>query len=111
MVTYRTWQAEALGPFENADDMSLLIVDAQPWGKIVEISTSDGASAPLPGEAHTPVALRLPPGMYRILLTHPETDEKLACEAILAAAQRHKCIVPFAPAEPITYFKSLGWWR
>ena len=110
-VTYRTWQAEALGPLESADSMGLLIVDAQPWGQLVEISSSDGVPAPLPEETYTPLALRLPPGMYRILLAHPGTQERLACEAILAAAQRHKCSVPFAPPEPLAYFKSLGWWR
>ncbi len=57
-----------------------LILIAYPWGKVESITDSKRAAVALPADATTPLQLRLPAGVYRVVFSHPEggrSSEKL----------------------------------
>jgi serine/threonine protein kinase len=49
-----------------------LVVDAQPWGEVLSVRSSDGVAVALPADRTTPLALQLPPGSYKVQVRHPE---------------------------------------
>lgn len=110
-ATYRTWQAEAIGPTPDGGSLGRLVIDALPWARITAITDSAGTEMPLPAVLETPVSIELEPGIYRVLMTNPISDESLACEVVLAASQAQRCLVPFTAITPTEYFRRLGWWQ
>jgi eukaryotic-like serine/threonine-protein kinase len=53
---------------------SLVVLDAAPWATIVSVRREEGPPLILPEAASTPLALRLDPGEYRVVLQGPPPE-------------------------------------
>ncbi|MBP7868098.1 MAG: protein kinase [Acidobacteria bacterium] len=59
---------------DKPEEAALLVIDPRPWGKVVEVVRQDTGERLVSGAGVTPYALRLPPGLYRVVFTlsdHP----------------------------------------
>ncbi len=101
---------EPAAPQFAAAPAGLLVVDAVPWGEVVRIA-GPGGDAPVPADAYTPLALRLPAGEYEVFLRHPDALAPRSCRAPVATAGTARCVVEFAAVEGYDYFREAGWWR
>ncbi len=103
-------QRPAAAPAQAAAD-ARLVVDAAPWGELVEVSTLDGRRVGLPEPAVTPLVLDLAAGGYRAVVADPATGERHSCEVELAAGASERCLVRFGELSTDDYFRLAGWWR
>jgi hypothetical protein len=79
----------------------LVAVDARPWGRVVEIVDGDGNLVPLPADPVTPLAVRIPPGRWRVAVLGPDGRTLRRCALELttasgAAPGRPRCAAFFA---------------
>lgn len=88
-----------------------VLVEAVPWGEVVEVVDGRGDSRPLPADASTPLPLELPPGSYEVRLRHPERSEELTCRVDVARGALAPCRVVFFRLGANDYFRRAGWWR
>ena len=96
------------------EEKGLVVVRAVPWGRITEMTDVDGFSISLPDEVHTPVAVRLDPGVYRVTVEYAEglTQPSVqTCEVEVGLEQTAECFMNLAEVDPMAYFKETGWWR
>lgn len=59
---------------DKPEEAAFLVIDPRPWGKVVEVVKQDTGERLVSGAGVTPYALRLPPGLYRVVFTlsdHP----------------------------------------
>jgi serine/threonine-protein kinase PpkA len=49
-----------------------LILVAYPWGRVESVTDSARKPVPLPPDATTPLRLRVPAGLYRVIFSHPD---------------------------------------
>jgi hypothetical protein len=95
-------------------ETGLLVLQATPWGRVTEITDGDGYGVSLPDEVHTPLALYLPPGLYRITLEYVEdgvTPAIQTCEVDVNLATPGLCAVTLVEPNVTAYFKENGWWQ
>jgi eukaryotic-like serine/threonine-protein kinase len=90
---------------------SLLTVVATPWGEILSIVDQEGQEVPWTGDRFTPSVLRLSPGVYRVTVASPASEEPQECVVELAADEAATCRVELSFIEPFEYFRETGWWQ
>jgi len=88
-----------------------VVVDAVPWGRLVDVKTADGEPVPLPPETTTPLTLHLPPGEYTLELIHPQAEAPATCTVQVRAGGGAQCHVELVQIDPMEYFEEAGWWR
>lgn len=115
-------------------------VDAAPWGKVLQITETNGFEIDLPAEPHTPLVLSLEPGTYRIVVAYDPnsqvdaridgasddttgvegdantaafegTGDTLDCEVEVVAQDVVSCTVAFPAPAVLDYFKEAEWWQ
>ena len=91
--------------------MGQVIVDAVPWGEIVEITNADGYLLDLPEVVQTPTSLSLEPGLYRIQVANENAAEPSQCEVDVLLDVPVECRISFPTASALEYFKDTGWWK
>ncbi len=63
----------------------VLVVDARPWGEVVEVRGPDGTPLALPVDRSTPLRLAVPLGTYRIRIRHPDAPTAAVVNAEVTA--------------------------
>ena len=91
--------------------MGQVLVDAVPWGEIVEITNRDGYLLDLPEVVQTPTSLSLEPGLYRIQVAKENVAEPSECEVDVLLYEPVECRVSFPAPSALEYFKDTGWWK
>ncbi|MEM7588423.1 MAG: hypothetical protein AAF560_33855, partial [Acidobacteriota bacterium] len=87
-----------------------LVVDAAPWGEIVELENPALEDQPLlKPSAYTPVRLELPPGDYRVVVVYPPTGQSETREVSVDSDQRVEERFEFTDFEADEYFEKIGW--
>jgi eukaryotic-like serine/threonine-protein kinase len=84
-----------------------LILDALPWGEVVEVLDVQGQPQPLPVNRFTPLALSLPAGEYRVSLrpaTGPPRTLSVRVRPLAAEARLER----FAPVDAAAYLRKSG---
>jgi hypothetical protein len=84
-------------------------IDANPWGRIEWIRSTDGTEVPLPSNPTTPFLLSLPEGSYEALVTYPHNRASKRCPLQVEADQMATCWLDLAPVNAAKYFETLGW--
>jgi serine/threonine protein kinase len=84
-----------------------LIVDALPWGEVVEVTDANGVAQALPANHFTPLALSLPAGEYRLLVKPPSGKPQLVPVTVRAAGAETK-VVSFRPVDAAEYLRRSG---
>ena len=88
-----------------------VLVEAAPWGEILQIVDDTGQEVPLPEARATPIMVDLPEGSFVISVTDPRTAESSSCEVSVSASIAEPCAITFPPIDPLDYFKDAGWWE
>lgn len=88
-----------------------IVVDAVPWGRLMEVADAEGRAIPLPPETTTPLTLHLPPGEYTFTLVHPEADEPATCTVLVDRGAAGRCRVELVRIDAMDYLREAGWWR
>jgi serine/threonine-protein kinase len=87
-------------------ETSTLVVDAAPWAEIVEIA---GANGPLPlTNRHTPLALSVPVGEYKITLRNPNDNASRVVTVQVKAGDAARAFAEFKPVDVDDYFRRAG---
>jgi len=94
-----------------APESGRLLVDAQPWGKIVQVVDGRGDPVRLQEDPYTPLMLELEPGEYRIDLSRPEMDRIETCFVTVSEGAVSSCELQLAVVQPTDFFKQTGWWQ
>lgn len=94
-----------------AETVADVVVDAVPWGRLIEIKSADGSPLALPPETTTPLTLHLPAGAYTLTLIHPETAEAEVCTVRLEPGATESCRVVLLQIDASQYFEEAGWWQ
>ena len=84
-----------------------LVVDALPWGEVVEVKDAKGVAQALPANRFTPLALSLPPGEYRLLVQPPSGKPQLVAVTVRSSGAETK-VVPFRQVDAAEYLKKSG---
>ncbi|MEE8278455.1 MAG: protein kinase, partial [Thermoanaerobaculia bacterium] len=87
----------------------VLTIDALPWAEVTEVVDAEGKRHPLHGEPFTPLVLSLPPGEYRISLTHPNFGEPQTLSVALEPGETETRLVEFQRVDVEDYFMKAGW--
>ena len=88
-----------------------VVVDAVPWGRLIQVTDAAGESIPLPPETTTPLTLHLPPGEYTLELLHPQAEAPATCTVTVRRGSVGHCRVELVRIDPSEYFEESGWWR
>jgi serine/threonine-protein kinase len=75
-----------------------LIVDALPWGEVVELRDAKGAARDLPENRFTPLALSLPPGEYKLSVRPPKGEPRSVTVTVRASGAETQ-VVDFGHVE------------
>jgi hypothetical protein len=62
-----------------------LIVDALPWGEVLEIADAKGVAQALPENRFTPLALSLAPGEYTLRVRPPKGEPRSVTVTVRAS--------------------------
>jgi serine/threonine-protein kinase len=84
-----------------------LIVDALPWGEVVEVKDAKGVAQALPANRFTPLALSLPAGEYNLLVRPPSGKPQLVNVTVRSSVADTK-LVTFRPVDAAEYLKRSG---
>ncbi|HVR06572.1 MAG TPA: protein kinase [Thermoanaerobaculia bacterium] len=90
----------------------VLIVDALPWGEVVEIRDARGKTQLVPAHAYTPLVLSLPPGRFTVRLTNPAFSQAAVLEAEVPAdggAHPVRRVAEFKAGDADEFLKGMGW--
>ncbi len=85
-----------------------LILIAYPWGKVEAITDSKRAEVALPADATTPLQLRLPAGVYRVVFSHPEGGRSTEKMVQVKAGGRASVSASFAQLSAREYARRAG---
>ena len=85
---------------------AVLVIDASPWAEIIEVRSSNGV-VPLPA-THTPIALSVPEGEYRVTLRHPNEATPRVVTATVGGATPARAFAQFTPVDVDDYFRRAG---
>lgn len=100
------------GPPVAPPQGSALIVDALPWGEVVEVRDAQGKTQPIPAAAYTPIVLSLAPGRYTIRLRNPAFPQPAVIVAEVPAAgeaRPARTLAEFRAVDADEFFKGMGW--
>ncbi len=84
-----------------------VIVDATPWGEVVEIAAEDGRLVELPTDRFTPLSLSLEAGRYTITVRNPAYDAPVETSVEVAADGTARSLAEF-PADVDGLLERLG---
>jgi serine/threonine protein kinase len=85
-----------------------LVIDAAPWGEVVEVVDAEGRHHE-PGSArYTPLALALPPGTYTVQVRHPGASKAQARTAVVRAEAVERVSVVFRRVDAEDYLRKSG---
>jgi serine/threonine-protein kinase len=104
--------AGGAGPAAAPQRGGALIVDALPWGEVVEVRDAEGKTQPIPAAAYTPIVLSLPPGRYRIRLRNPAFQQSAVIAAEVSAGggtQPVRAVAEFRAGDVDEFLKGMGW--
>jgi hypothetical protein len=88
-----------------------VVVDAVPWGEVLQITAADGQHLELPDSAATPIVLELPPGDYFVQIARPGAAESAgSCQLTVEPSSMQLCRVELQSVASADYFKEAGWW-
>jgi serine/threonine-protein kinase len=86
-----------------------LVLDAVPWGEVVEIVNAHGQKQALGDQRYTPLVVALSPGHYTVTVRNPDVPQPVKIEAeVLSGATVHG----LATLKQVTeeeLFHALGW--
>jgi hypothetical protein len=86
-----------------------LVLDAVPWGEVVEIVNAHGQKQALGDQRYTPLVVTLSPGHYTVTVRNPDVPQPVRIEAeVLSGATVHG----LATLKQVTeeeLFHALGW--
>jgi hypothetical protein len=91
-----------------AGPTGVLVIDAAPWGQVVEVVDSSGKHHEPSDARFTPMALALPPGTYTIEVTNPSAREPFSRKATVRADTIETVSVVFRRVDPQEYFQRTG---
>jgi hypothetical protein len=89
--------------------VGLLVVDALPWGEVVEVLDASGRRQPLGTSSYTPLVLSLAPGRYTVSLKNPDYPRGLSVTATVSANGVERRVAEFGKVDAAEYFKRAGW--
>ena len=87
----------------------IVLLDAQPWGQILELEDQNGERPPFSGPPSTPRLLSLPPGTYRLVLGHPPSGHQEETTFEVVSGERQEIRFVLSTLEPDQYFEAMGW--
>jgi serine/threonine protein kinase len=85
-----------------------LVIDALPWGEVMEVVRSDGTRRTVDGPAVTPLALELPPGDYTVRVRNPGFADALSVTATVRPAAVERRLLEFRRVDAADYFRKTG---
>jgi serine/threonine-protein kinase PpkA len=86
-----------------------LVLNAYPWGKVESVLDANRQPVPLPTDATTPFALKLPAGSYVITFRHPDAAKPAQVIAKVEAQKRSAANAAFTTISAQEYFSRAGW--
>ena len=92
-----------------AAEQGELVLNAQPWAKVESVLDGNRKAVPLPGDASTPFALKLPAGSYVITFRHPQAAKPVTVIAKVEAQRRASANAAFPTISAEDYFSRAGW--
>jgi predicted Ser/Thr protein kinase len=98
-------QPTAVAPVAGA---GTLVVDAVPWGEVVEVKDADGRPQALAGSRSTPFLVALPAGAYTVSVRGPDGRETKAVAVSLGASVTQSRTVEFRRVDARAYFRRAG---
>ena len=104
--------AAGAGPAAAPQRSGALIVDALPWGEVIEVRDAEGKTQPIPAGAYTPIALSLPPGRYTIRLRNPAFEQSAVIAAEVPTGGRTqsvRAVAEFRAGDVDEFLKGMGW--
>ena len=90
---------------------SVVAVQGRPWARLTEIHAEDGSPIELPEETSTPLRLDLPPGSYRLVLSHPDAEQDVECEVLVSPEGTGPCFAEMLEPTAHELLREAGWWR
>jgi len=85
-----------------------LVLVAYPWGKVESITDSARKPVALPADATTPVQLRLPAGVYRVVFSHPVGGRSSEKMVQVKSGARASASASFAQLDAREYARRAG---
>ncbi|MDY7092726.1 MAG: hypothetical protein SX243_07110 [Acidobacteriota bacterium] len=93
----------------NSGPAGQVQIDANPWGEVDWIRTSEGSRVDLPSMRTTPLVMSLPVGNYEAQVTYPPGPEVRRCSLQVEQDQVATCWVDLAPVDASSYLEKIGW--
>jgi hypothetical protein len=87
----------------------LLVLDALPWGEVVEVLDEQGRRQPVASNAYTPLVVSLPPGKYRVSIRNPDFPKAVTLSATVGASRTERRVAEFRKVDAAEYFRRAGW--
>jgi hypothetical protein len=85
-----------------------LLIDALPWGEVVAVTDAQGARYEPTDGRHTPLALSLAPGDYRIEVRHPGFPRPLSATVSVRPGDTTSRVLEFRRVDAADYFRKTG---
>jgi serine/threonine-protein kinase len=85
-----------------------LVIDAVPWGEVVEVVDESGRHHEPGGARYTPLAIALPPGTYSVQVRNPRATEPLARVATVRSQTVERVSVVFRRVDAQDYLQKTG---
>jgi serine/threonine-protein kinase len=85
-----------------------LVIDAAPWGEVVEVVDAEGKHHEPGSTRYTPLALALPPGTYTVQVRHPGASKPQARTATVRAEAVERVSVVFRRVDALDYLQKSG---
>lgn len=93
---------------EEAARAGRLVVDAQPWGKVLKVVAGDGREQALGNDPRTPLPLTLPEGEYTITVQSPDGREQKIAKAAVRRGGTQVAELRFATLDADAYLHQAG---
>jgi hypothetical protein len=87
----------------------MLLLDAMPWGEVVEVVDREGRPQSLGAQRFTPLTLSLPPGHYRVTFRNPNFPRPVAVDAEVLSGGTVKSVAELGRIDEQEFFHGLGW--
>ena len=85
-----------------------LVLDAVPWGEVVEVVDDHGKQQALGPQKYTPLVLSLPPGRYTVTLRNPGFPKPVSLTADFGRRQVRN-VGDFGAVSEEEFFRRMGW--
>ena len=86
-----------------------LVLDAVPWGEVVEVVDDHGKQQALGPQKYTPLVLSLPPGRYTVTLRNPGFPKPVSLTADILAGVQARSVGEFGTVSEEEFFRRMGW--